>query len=322
MSKRLLGAVLMAALCAACADGGGGSAGGGSGSTGGGSAASGGGASSSGGGTSSAGGGASSTGGGSGVDTSTVSASVSTSGGTVTHATGAAVTVPASALASAVTVSITGSAAPGTSELGARAVGQAFVLAPEGQTFLKPISLKVPYDPAQLGGAAASQLRLRIAPMGSTAFSELETTVDEQAHTLSASTTHFSVVAPAVGSANPILITTASLPDGVVGTDYGFTLAVSGGTKPYAFSSPKLPQGLFVDATTGRIYGAPAAGQYAFTIVVADASSPVQRAEKAFSVTIVGGGSGGGGGSSGGGAGGGSSGGGSAGGGSAGGGSA
>jgi hypothetical protein len=58
-----------------------------------------------------------------------------------------------------------------------------------------------------------------------------------------------------------LAITTASLPNAVVGTAYSTTLAASGGTTPYAWSilSGALPAGLSLNASTGVISGTPTA---------------------------------------------------------------
>jgi len=74
----------------------------------------------------------------------------------------------------------------------------------------------------------------------------------------------------------PLQITTASvLPSPMVGTPYSVTIAASGGTGPYLWfqSSPGLPAGLGMDASTGTITGIPgAAGTYTFVLSVFDSS--------------------------------------------------
>ena len=89
------------------------------------------------------------------------------------------------------------------------------------------------------------------------------------------------------GSALLSLITTAISPV-TAGISYSFPIAVSGGSKPYAFavSTGSLPAGLTLSASTGVISGTPAITSgghaYSFTIRVTDAASQSQ------SVSIVG----------------------------------
>ncbi|MEI8025144.1 MAG: putative Ig domain-containing protein [Pseudomonadota bacterium] len=83
------------------------------------------------------------------------------------------------------------------------------------------------------------------------------------------------------GSALLSMITTAISPV-TAGITYSFPIAVSGGSKPYAFAvtSGTLPSGLSLGASTGIISGSPAitsGGQaYSFTIRVTDAASQTQ----------------------------------------------
>ena len=87
----------------------------------------------------------------------------------------------------------------------------------------------------------------------------------------------------------PLTVTTASLPDAVVGTKYSATLAVSGGKTPYTFtfvSGGTLPPGTLFG--NGVFSGTPAtAGTYTFSIKVVDSSSPAQSVTKEFSIKVV-----------------------------------
>jgi hypothetical protein len=84
-------------------------------------------------------------------------------------------------------------------------------------------------------------------------------------------------------------ITSASLPNGVVGTAYSSTLGTSGGTLPYSWTvvSGTLPVGLTL-SKNGAISGTPTStGASNFAVQVTDSSNPVQQVSKAFDSSIV-----------------------------------
>jgi len=225
------------------------------------------------------------------VDTSTVKQVVGPAGGTLVHPTGAQLVVPAGALASDVELSITGAEAPGQATLGAPAVGQAFVLRPDGQQFTAPLTITVPVDPTlvQQANADASELRLRLAPQSTMAFVELATTADTAAQTLTAQLTHFSIIVPVV-SASAFTFSTSGLPSASVGVAYSGALIVSGGTGPYLFSvvSGALPPGLSM-SMQGIFTGTPTqAGKYPFTVRVTDSTTAVADAVVVLTVGGVG----------------------------------
>ena len=91
------------------------------------------------------------------------------------------------------------------------------------------------------------------------------------------------------GTNNTVLtITSPTLPNGAVATAYSFTFAADGGLPPYSWSvaSGVLPAGLKLD-TGGSLTGTPtAAGQFAFTILVADSAQgpAAQSASKTFTL--------------------------------------
>ena len=88
--------------------------------------------------------------------------------------------------------------------------------------------------------------------------------------------------------ANPVQITTSSLPGGQVSANYLAKLTASGGTAPYSWSitSGSLPGGLTLSAA-GQISGSPTqSGTFSVTARVSDASSPVQTASKSLGITI------------------------------------
>ena len=89
---------------------------------------------------------------------------------------------------------------------------------------------------------------------------------------------------------NPVLsVSTASLPNGTVGTAYSQQLQSSGGTAPITWSVTigTLPAGLMLNSGTGVISGTPTtAATSNFTVQAADASTPQQTATKALSIIV------------------------------------
>jgi hypothetical protein len=82
----------------------------------------------------------------------------------------------------------------------------------------------------------------------------------------------------------PLVITTASAPNGTVGTAYTASFAASGGTAPFTFSAGGLPAGLSMSAA-GTITGIPtAAGAATIVVTVKDAAGG--SASKSFAVTM------------------------------------
>src|SRR5207302_647314 len=89
-----------------------------------------------------------------------------------------------------------------------------------------------------------------------------------------------------VNPAQPLQITTTSLPAGRVQSAYSATLQASGGTSPYTWSvaGGQLPPGLTLGAS-GAISGTPTtAGQFTATIQVQDAAA--HTASSAFTITV------------------------------------
>jgi hypothetical protein len=90
-------------------------------------------------------------------------------------------------------------------------------------------------------------------------------------------------------ASDPLLVTTASLPDGEVGKSYSQSLSATGGTLPYTWSiiQGNLPSGLTLDSK-GLISGIPTTTEISsFTVKVVDSGSPQQYDKKGLSITIV-----------------------------------
>jgi hypothetical protein len=76
-----------------------------------------------------------------------------------------------------------------------------------------------------------------------------------------------------------VVVTTSSLPDGVVGQPYSQTLTATGGVPPYTWSlaSGNLPPGLTL-SPQGMISGTPTTlGSYTFTVQASDSENPPAR---------------------------------------------
>jgi hypothetical protein len=220
-----------------------------------------------------------------------VTATIGTSGGTLSHPAGAKLVIPAGALTSDTTITLTGIDAPANDVLGATAVGQGFVAGPDGLTFAVPVAVTLPFDATKMAaGTSASSLQMLMAPSNATtkgSFAALDTQVDLTAGAMTAQTLHFTQFVPAQSS-NPIFVTTASLlPTATATVAYTTTLAATGGTAPFTWSLPagsSLPPGLSL-STSGTISGTPtAASVYSFFVEVTDATP--QTVQKAFTLPV------------------------------------
>ena|SRR5579872_1136489 len=98
----------------------------------------------------------------------------------------------------------------------------------------------------------------------------------------------------AAGAANPLALTTTSLPNGFVGTAYSVGLSATGGTPPYAWMAKgAIPPGLTLGSSTGVISGTPStASSYTFTVTLSDGAGA--SVSQSLTVTVSGPGSGGG----------------------------
>jgi len=89
-------------------------------------------------------------------------------------------------------------------------------------------------------------------------------------------------------SADTVVITTTSLPDGTINSAYSYTLEATGGTTPYGWElvSSGIP-GLSIVPNTGELHGTTdvCAGDYNITVKVTDAGSRTD--ERTLSLTVV-----------------------------------
>src|ERR1700719_2421887 len=69
----------------------------------------------------------------------------------------------------------------------------------------------------------------------------------------------------------PLMVTTSSLPYGIVGSPYSAQLSASGGSGAYTWSASGLPPGLILNTRSGSINGTPTqGGTYSVTVTVQD----------------------------------------------------
>ena len=93
-----------------------------------------------------------------------------------------------------------------------------------------------------------------------------------------------------ISVADPLSVTTTSLPGGTVGQAYSQSVTATGGKSPYAWSvtAGSLPPGLTLNASTGAVTGTPtSSGTFNFTVQASDSGNPVRTATKALSISVV-----------------------------------
>jgi hypothetical protein len=96
--------------------------------------------------------------------------------------------------------------------------------------------------------------------------------------------------APAVPVVPPLTIGTSTLPGATQGVQYNTALSVTGGQAPYSWqlTSGTLPSGLFLNASTGTIYGTPTAPVSAtLTFKVTDSNYPPATAKVTLTLGVV-----------------------------------
>jgi hypothetical protein len=111
------------------------------------------------------------------------------------------------------------------------------------------------------------------------------TVTDSETPTAKTATANLTIVV------NPaVIVTTTSLPAGVIGTAYSQALGASGGIAPYTWTASVLPAGLSLNAATGVISGTPSGtftGTLNITVTVTDSESPTKKSAAAnLSITI------------------------------------
>ena len=129
-------------------------------------------------------------------DLSTASG-IGPSGGKVTVADGSGVQIPSGALTAEVDITVTANTSAAAPS-GVTLVGPVYTLGPEGQQFAQPVTVTLAITPSKIpSGKSAANVVIYTAPVGSTTYTMLTTTVVDSTH-VSAQTSHFSNVAPGV----------------------------------------------------------------------------------------------------------------------------
>ena len=128
---------------------------------------------------------------------------------------------------------------------------------------------------------------------GSTSVSPAATTTYTLTATNAAGSATSTATVTVKASGGALTITTTSCPGGTQGSAYaGCTIAASGGTAPYTFSIsssdsfPPLPEGMALDASTGKIGSALIGGQgtYIPQLIVTDAAHAQATKEISFAI--------------------------------------
>ena len=87
-----------------------------------------------------------------------------------------------------------------------------------------------------------------------------------------------------------LVIAAQATSSAILGSNFSFPLVATGGSAPYSWRlvDGQLPPGLKLHAHSGAISGvAAAAGEYRFTVAVADSSVPSLQAQRAMTITVI-----------------------------------
>ena len=167
------------------------------------------------------------------------SADIGPAGGTVNGFYGAQIIVPAGALPNTVTIGLTrdSSNSPAYEVPETDAVGATYELTPHGQAFTLPVTVRIPFDPAQVSNDAAPQIFK--AEVGGT-FAALPTTVN--GNFLEASVTSFSWVIPGAQATRPRMVYAVENVNGAMSLN---SYRISRATGALSASTSSAPVGEF-----------------------------------------------------------------------------
>lgn len=87
-----------------------------------------------------------------------------------------------------------------------------------------------------------------------------------------------------------LVIAAPPAPSAIVGRNFNFPLVATGGAAPYSWrlEDGQLPPGLKLHAHPGVIAGVPTtAGEYSFTVAVADSSAPRLQVQRVMTITVI-----------------------------------
>jgi hypothetical protein len=90
-------------------------------------------------------------------------------------------------------------------------------------------------------------------------------------------------------TAGTVVISTATVPNGMIGLAYTASIAASGGLSPYSFSisAGALPAGISLNSTTGVFSGTPTAtGAFSFTVQATDSETPAVSITQAYTMNV------------------------------------